>query len=209
MFFCGKCGSTYEISNDVKYVLQQHGGKNDKRPKINIKNIIDKILNTEENKDKESIFEPEDGIEYLEEADIINHHEFAKLEADEAIMVLNKLNIYLPKSKKKVYTKSNTGLLKENKAYFVCTNCSNFELIKPGTVIFSQSNSENTDNFDMTLCGNNIYDMTLPRDRNYTCPNNDCVSHKDIAKKEQVTKRYRNNQKLIHTCCACKIVWGT
>lgn len=209
MFFCNRCGSTYEITNNVKQTLQQHGGKDIVKPKINVKNIIAKILNVAENKDKESIFDPEDGIEYLEEVDVINNPEFTKLEADDATMVLNKLNIYLPKSKKKVYTKSNIGLVKENKAYFVCTNCSNFDLINPGTLIFSQSNTENSDTFDLTLCANNIYDMTLPRDRNYTCPNKECQSHKNITKKEQVTKRYRNNQKLIHTCCACKIVWGT
>jgi hypothetical protein len=212
MFFCNKCGSMYEISNDVKYTLQ-HGGNQNKTekkvPKIDIKNIIDKILNVEENKDKDSIFDPEDGIEYLDEMDVLNNSEFKKLDIDKATLVINKLNIYLPKIKKKIYKKNNVGLDKDNKAYFVCINCSNFEPIKEGTLIFSQSNSINNNNFDLTLCANNMYDMTLPRDRNYTCPNDKCISHKEIDKKEQVTKRYRNSQKLVHTCCACATVWAT
>src|SRR3982074_51200 len=122
MFFCGKCGSTYEMSNDVKYTLQ-HGGKDKKGkdiklvekviPKVNIKNIINKILDVEENKDKDSIFDPEDGIEYLDEKDILNHPEFTKLDMATATLVLNKLNIYLPKNKKKVYNKTNVGIEKD------------------------------------------------------------------------------------------------
>ena len=222
MFFCGKCGSTYEMSNDVKYTLQHGGSSKDKKskvdikvaeksvPKISIKNIIHKILDTEENKDKDSIFDPEDGIEYLDEKDILNHPEFAKLDIADATLVLNKLSIYLPKNKKKVYNKTNVGIEKDGKAYFVCINCSNYEPIKPKTLIFSQYDNEyNNNNFDLTLCADNMYDMTLPRDRNYTCPNDKCVSFKDITKKEQVTKRYRNSQKVIHTCCACAVVWST
>jgi hypothetical protein len=209
MFFCDKCGSIYEISNDVKYTLQQGGNKNNKKPKIDIAEIIRKILDVEESKDKDSIFEPEDGIEYLDETDILSDPAFTELDLDQATTVINKLNIYLPKIKKKVYKNLNKNLTRDSNAYFVCINCTNFEQIKPGTIIFSQSNSSINNNIDLTMCRDNIYDMTLPRDRNYTCPNNECPSHKDPTVKEEVTKRYKNNNKLIHTCCACQIVWST
>lgn len=197
--FCKRCGMIFEISDDVKYA--QTGGN----PKINMKDIINKIIS--------GSVEPIKGIEYVNEADILNSKEFKDLESDQVAVLLNKIPIYVPKSKKEVHVPVNLDNDNQNeyRAYFVCTNCKNYEMIPPKFKIYTQriQNSRQESQIDLSHYALNCEDMILPRDRNYTCPNKECGSHKDIKIKEQVTKRHKHMHKIIHTCCACKTVWIT
>jgi hypothetical protein len=207
----------FEITNNVKEILQSGGAEkkktiskknlsdediesssSDEEKEINIKTILEKILSGEK-----SI----EGIEYVNRDDILKSQEFKDLEPKDRLIVTNKLPAYVSKNKKNIYDFEPTDDVIENAAYFVCINCKNFKPINEGTLIYSQNINSRKTFLDLNLCKNNKYDNILPRDRNYTCPNEKCPSHKDISVKEQVTKRYRNNLSLVHTCCACQKSW--
>ncbi len=63
-------------------------------------------------------------------------------------------------------------------AFFVCTNCGYTKQITSNIVVFSK-NSENmtyeeVDNFEVYR--NMVYQSTIPRTRNFKCPNSKCNS---------------------------------
>jgi hypothetical protein len=230
--FCDKCGMSYDITNNVKMVLR--GGKTDSdsdqsdseeqdvkinTTKINIGKIIDKIIKSTKLADlpdnpeidiKQSpiVLTKEDGADYVSESDVINSKAFQDLNAEDKSIVLNKIKFYVPKKKKKVYEVS-TDEIDDNKSYFVCTNCGNYKEIQPKTLIFSKNINISSEEINLNMCTNNIYDYVLPRDRNYTCPNKKCPSHDDPIIRVRVTKRYKNIFKIINTCCACQFSWST
>jgi hypothetical protein len=99
-----------------------------------------------------------------------------------------------------------------NKAEFCyeCKNCkSRFEL-SANTIIQSI-------NYDIDK-NINIYippeircaDPTLPRTKNYICPNQNCKSHKDLINKEAIWYRTDHNgvnYYIEYVCCMCKKAW--
>ena len=97
-----------------------------------------------------------------------------------------------------------------NKAYFRCTNCEYNAEIAEGTLIVSRT-SEHTSkdrSIDPHKYRDMIYDMTLPRTRNYTCPNSTCESHKNASIRESVWfKPTAGDYSTITICTACETMW--
>ena len=90
-------------------------------------------------------------------------------------------------------------------SYFTCNNCNFTTNINPKTSIYKVKldNSSIRINNNMDI---KCYDNTLPRTKDYICPNKDCTSNKkNNAEKEAIF--YRESQssyKITYICCNCK-----
>lgn len=196
--FCPRCENMYDITDNVKQVLTSLGGAKSDEVKIKpgMKTIIDKIIS--------GTLEKEDYADYVNENDILQSDEFEKLSTDEKSLVIQKMSLYVNKNKKTVYPAVNTTI-DASAAYFICHNCKYYEKIQSGTLIYSKSNTL-FDHIDLNMYKYNGKDCILPYDRNYTCPNDKCPTHKDYMLKQQVTKRHKTS-KIIHTCSVCTTSW--
>lgn len=140
------------------------------------------------------------------ERELLKHPDFQKLSSKQRDLVLGAVQHMLPESDKRVKSSSTDT---SGKLYYECHNCGTRALVPAGTQIYRQSiveQSETVADLDhyRAMCD----DPTLPRTRNYTCPNAKCPSHKDPSQAEMVTirpstKSYRN----ISVCCTCTFAW--
>ena len=91
-----------------------------------------------------------------------------------------------------------------NIAYFVCNNCQFTTKLNQGTSIYKVSlkSSYMEDNSVRSD------DNTLPRTKDYICPNTSCDSQKNDSKKEAVFYRpNKNSYKLYYNCLMCNTTW--
>lgn len=188
MFFCPTCKNMYDISKDI--VKPQQG-----------KGIIDYdqfIINFNKNIDMANIIN--DTTFSIDE--IYKASEYKKLSKSQKEILINKVDYLLPKDKK-TFTKADNEML----AYFNCKNCSNTEPIAPGTKIYTLttnnlSSNQNSDNYH-----NMIHSDILPITRKYKCPNEKCISHTDVSKKEAKFFRINNSYKIKIICLACESIF--
>lgn len=210
---CEQCGMIYDVSNNIKMSLYGGSEPKEEKKKVNIKRIIKKILREQE-------LTKEDNYMYLSEHNILDHDYYKKLSVPEKSMINHKLSIYLPKVKVVKYPvkpltmeggddEDKFSVLSKDSAFYICTNCKFFKAIKPGTLLYSQRLDSTNQFLDLKSCSENVNYRILPRDRNYSCPNKKCETHKTPSKAEQVTKKYLNVTGLIHTCTVCKTSWKT
>lgn len=189
MEFCEKCGYIFNITKEVK--RKQIGGKINK----SLSRIFDKFENREKITEKD--------LKKIKGNDIIE---------DERYEEMNKQN------KKKLMTaikevnetffddnESTDNDVKSNVAYYICTFCNNYRKIEPGSNIYSKKYDASVisedENYEAI-----IYDNTLPRTRNYICPNKKCGSNKDDSKKEAVITKNTNYQ-TVYVCASCGTHW--
>jgi len=94
-------------------------------------------------------------------------------------------------------------------AYYKCTNCGYKKDMEPGTMILSRAAEKVISEFtDQEKYKDMIYDKTLPRTRNYTCPNDACQSHTDYKLRDAVWfKANRQSYAIKYVCSACRTVW--
>ena len=96
-----------------------------------------------------------------------------------------------------------------NTAYFECKTCQYITQIKPGTIIYKSSKTisdKTINNFDK-YCS----DKTLPRTKDFICPNAKCVTNKksEMANKEAIFFRQKSNSyELTYLCCSCNTSWN-
>jgi hypothetical protein len=92
-------------------------------------------------------------------------------------------------------------------AEFKCNNCNNIQPIK-STILLYNLNMEDK-NTIRTLEENEFIcnDPILPRTRDYTCKNPNCVTHKDIKQKESVFYKEKNSFKVNYICTVCYFSW--
>ncbi len=99
----------------------------------------------------------------------------------------------------------------EDKAIFKCTSCEYTESIKPHAMIISRSSithGSEVSSFTTKKYKEHINDPALPHSRNYVCPNKECTSHKDHAKRDVVWfKPEMGYYKTIYICTACETVF--
>lgn len=91
---------------------------------------------------------------------------------------------------------------------FKCLNCNNVSKIKETIRLYEYNLKENTDittNKDQNklTCLNPIY----PRTKDYTCKNINCISHKELSKKEAIYYKSKDNYQLTYICCSCYTNW--
>jgi uncharacterized protein YeaC (DUF1315 family) len=140
------------------------------------------------------------------ERELLKHPDFQKLSSKQRDLVLGAVQHMLPESDKRVKSSS---IDTSGKLYYECHNCGTRAPVPAGTQIYRQSVVEQSETVaDLDQYRGMADDPTLPRTRNYICPNNKCISHKDPKEAEMVTirpstKSYRN----ISVCCACNYAW--
>jgi len=106
---------------------------------------------------------------------------------------------------KNMYKFTNENL--ESRGLLVCSNCFFVKFIEPNQILLE-------DTFVSSVKNDNIFhtelrtkDKTLPRTREYTCINKNCVSHKNPSLREAVIYRKRNTMITYYMCCACNEYW--
>ena len=93
-------------------------------------------------------------------------------------------------------------------AEFKCNNCNNVQAIN-NTVLLYNLNMEEKNTFTRTLEENEFIcnDPILPRTHDYTCRNPNCITHKDIKRKESVFYKEKNSFKVNYICTVCYFSW--
>lgn len=164
--------------------------------------LITRVLNGE------SLESDTDLVDY-DERKLIRQPEFQKLDTEMRERVLTAIQKLLPSDKTKKRNGSVKPLTTSGKIYYVCNNCGYQTPLPPGTVIYEQNNTDSSmENLDPMLYRNMMDDPTLPRTRNYTCPNKKCPSHAKPQLREKVTIRPSTKKYfVVSICCACEHVW--
>jgi len=99
---------------------------------------------------------------------------------------------------------------------FYCRKCGNTdEILNKNFLCLSEYNGENdNDSIIQSVNKYTKYDPTLPHIHNIKCPNNGCVTNKNIdenndkKKNEVVYIRYNNiDMKYVYLCCNCDHIW--
>lgn len=129
--------------------------------------------------------------------DLVKDNNFKKLGNDQQKILKNKYNLYC---------KNNSFV----NAYFFCDNCNFNTKLEPGTIIFKTSTSDNFEE-DNDILVSRVLDKTLPRTKDFICPNQKCETNKNFNDKNREAVFYRpesNNFNLKYVCCVCKLSWS-
>lgn len=185
MFFCQKCRYIYDISKDLKNV--QIGGS------------INNALTV--------IFDKVDQPELLQKADLENVT-FKDLSTDERFEHLpkkkNQKLIARIKQLDKSFFQTESNIAYDKSAYFVCKYCKHYQLIEPGTLIYSK-------NYGLTASEQVDYqyaafDPTLTQTKNYICKNVDCATHNEPQLRAAALTKNSKDQ-IVYICKVCLVDW--
>lgn len=92
---------------------------------------------------------------------------------------------------------------------FNCLNCDNKSVINKTIRLYHLDLSKDTENIlshnDCKILAN---DPILPRTRDYTCKNINCITHKKSNNKEAIFLKDKLTYKLKYICCVCYTNWG-
>lgn len=188
MFYCQTCKNTYDIS---KITTVQHG-----KGKVIID--YDFIVNNIDTPEIKTII----ASDPFNMEDLQKSAEYRKLKKNQKELINNKIQDFLPDSKKTLLKTNNVGDVAV--AYFICGGCSYIEQIPPGTKIYSETTEISTNNDSYR---NMINSDILPYTRKYTCPNKKCDSHSNVEKREAKFFRINNSYKLKMICMACQEIF--
>ena len=112
-----------------------------------------------------------------------------------------------------VKDKSNLNIIFSNKVSEADLNCSNCGYKKQvnETIKLYEFNVNDTTNSTRSLEDNKLLtlDPTLPRTRDFTCKNVNCITHKSNELKEAVFLRIPKSYNLSYICCKCYYSWDT
>ena len=125
--------------------------------------------------------------------DLLKLKDYKKLSDDNKNNILNQFNEI-----------NMTGF---NIAYFICQNCQFITKLNQGTKIYEVSlKSKLNNNTDILV---NIHDNTLPRTKDYICPNSKCNSHNNDHNKEALFFRpTKNSYSIRYICTICNTFWN-
>lgn len=192
--FCKHCGNILDISRNAPN--KDTGDEDtpidvsDTDNVIDMESIIDR-LNEGEQLSQEEI----SGIDFI----ALQRHEYFQKKSVKDKRKIKKIIDQL------VDRKDTTD---GNASYYVCKSCSYYEPIKSGQLILSRSNESST-SADMEIpekYKNHVFSKTLPRTREYNCPNKSCSTHTG-ATREAVFFRIRNTTQTYYGCKLCHEVW--
>ena len=158
---------------------------------INEINSIDEFIERSLNNDLDNVLKLK-----FNNADLLKNSNFKKLSSEEQQIVRNKYDIY---------TKDNIV-----NAYFYCDNCNYTTKLEGGTIIFKTSTTTDLEE-DANVLVSRILDKTLPRTKDFICPNQKCETNKKLNSKDREAVFYRpnsNSYSLKYVCCSCKTSWN-
>jgi len=208
MFFCPNCDNIYSITKTPPVEPTQQGGK-----QYSESDTPTSMSDSETNSDNDIIsmilktgnYNKEINMKTIDE--ITKTASYKKLSSKDKVFVKNKLMEQLPQEEKIKMMETNTAKTTSN-AYFICKNCGTYEPITQGTLVMSKLSTEGDHDFiDNTNYKNMIHVKTLPITRNYICPNDKCLSHKDHEKREAVFFRMGTQYRVRYVCKTCQISW--
>ena len=127
-----------------------------------------------------------------------------------------KLMVKYRKNTKKVdeiltnYQTIKNKTVENNSIYFICNNCNSSFEIEPGTIILSTNldvSNQTIQEYDFKL---KVDDPTLPRTKDFICPNKECKSNDkkaDGVEREAII--FRENKSFItrYVCTMCLSDW--
>lgn len=91
--------------------------------------------------------------------------------------------------------------------YLMCNNCNYIDNLKPNSIIYKDSKNKNAKE-DLSILQLRTLDKTLPRTKDYICPNVKCSSKNNSVNKEAVFYRPNNNSyRLKYLCTICETSW--
>tara|TARA_B110000208_G_C11664476_1_gene392909 strand:+ start:137 stop:667 length:531 start_codon:yes stop_codon:yes gene_type:complete len=105
-----------------------------------------------------------------------------------------------------LYKLTNDNL--NNRGLLSCSNCNFIKFIPQGTILLQDTYTKSKKKDAIYNSSLRINDNTLPRTKDFTCPNKSCKSHKDLLNKEAVFYREKNKMNLTWMCCTCKQYWS-
>jgi len=192
MYFCDKCNYLYNYTKDIKN--KQFGGK-DANDTIN--KIFDKFAK------REPIME--DDLVDVVGSELLKNDKFDKMNKKDQktfMTTIKKIdkNFFIETAEESEQNMENTNI-----AYFFCKYCNYHKPMKPGTIIYSKdhNNDISTESEDYAIMCHNY---SLPRTRNYVCPNKKCGTHKNIELREAVLTKNKADR-IIYICCTCTTNW--
>jgi hypothetical protein len=206
MFYCKYCADSLEITKNANLETE------DRKKSINSpKELFDIYLEDSEYKKNKfinsdyqySIIWSEDQINDLNLSELITEHNLNKITVEELKTNLIALYRQIIKMQKNI-----------SQFYLACTNCATTYFLEPGTVIDSINYEKSAiiNDEDVKI---RTSDPTLPRTKDYICPNSKCVtntkkSDKNILlEKEAVFYRSGKEFNIKYICCQCNTQWGT
>ena len=205
MFFCEKCGYTFDITGNVK--RKQVGGKIN----TSVINIFKKFQNSEP-------FTKED-LEKISDGDILHNEKFesmTKKKQNQLRSAINSIDKTFFKSQKQKDAQAALAVEEEKDgsdtndnmiplANFICRFCENSKPIEPGTLLYSRKYGADAD--DSVDYGFMVNDPSLARTKVYTCINKKCETHSNPSIKEAVITK-NSSHRVIYVCVHCKH-WST
>ena len=118
----------------------------------------------------------------------------------------NKSFLKLNDIKKKNVLNNFNKINNTNSIYFFCNNCNYIEPMENGKILFTSSNI-NINNIHLPNDDNIILDSTLPRTKDFICPNKKCTSKKNNNKEAIFFRPDPKSYKLIYICTTCSQKW--
>lgn len=187
MYFCPKCSYILDIGKI------ENAKKEIKKTINNVSNIIKMIL-ADEILDEFNF--------NIEINNLEKNSKYKKLSENDRIKVYNKIteNLYLNKS-------SNI----DNLASFICNNCNYNKEITNSITLYKRSYDKSNTNTSYDVNTNELLknDPTLPRTRNYSCKNVNCLTNDPKNKNiEKEAIFFRDNDfDIKYLCTVCNHSW--
>jgi len=177
-------------------------------------NISKTSINTD-NVDTYTIETMDQYLNYLKNVSTeLNHDVNLKIDLE---TLKSKLMGKFKKNTKKVDELLETYISLKNKnnqntnIYFICQNCNSSFEIDPGTIILSTNldvTNQQIQSYDLQF---KILDPTLPRTKDFICPNSECESNKqtllDTVNREAVIFRENKSYITRYVCSHCLTDW--
>jgi len=125
---------------------------------------------------------------------------------------LNKKNIKEAEKKRitEFYTEKIEKKHVTSKYILKCSTCGSEYPLNPETTIYSLNFGKQQVLFNDDIIDLKLYDPTLPRTKDYICPNQECETNTkgfDTSKKECVFYRAKGSYHLKYACLNCKTCW--
>lgn len=206
MFYCKYCSDTLEIIKNTNIANEDNMKAIESADELveiffsNSESKKNKYINSDS---QYSIMWAESEIDSLNFKDILKTYDVSTMNSEELKTSLSNMYRQIVKFQKSI-----------SQFYLSCTNCATTYYLEPGTVIdsinFEKSAVSNDDDVRIR-----INDPTLPRTKDYICPNSKCVTNTKsndtnvLTEKEAVFYRSGKEYNIKYICCQCNTQWGT
>lgn len=200
MFFCPNCDNSFDITKMIpKKTDDEHSDKEPMRGGKRDLKELDKII---DDAIKGYKIEEKDVSDYTMR-DVENSPIFKKLNSKQREIVFNIISDLMPTEKKEL---KDTGV-KVLPVHFLCKNCGYNEPVEEGTMIINRAETSEQ-SYISDIDPEKILKLKyLPYTRNYTCPNEKCITHKNKEKKNAVFMRLGTSLRIRYVCEPCKTSW--